>query len=68
MLRLGADILAGLAHLHEHQVAHRDLAARNVLLDENNRAKLVDFGLARRHAAQPYRRKVGDQFPWLFEV
>ena len=33
-------------HLQYLKVVHRDLAARNVLLDQHDRAKVADFGLA----------------------
>ena len=29
------------------QIIHRDLAARNVLVGENQRCKITDFGMAR---------------------
>lgn len=34
-------------YLEKMHVVHRDLAARNVLIAENGRAKVSDFGLAR---------------------
>ena len=33
-------------HLEHLKVVHRDLAARNVLVDQYDRAKVADFGLA----------------------
>jgi tetratricopeptide (TPR) repeat protein len=41
------DIAGGLAFLHASHVLHRDLKSLNILLDENYRAKLTDFGLAK---------------------
>lgn len=40
------DVLLAIAHVHENGFAHRDVKARNVLLDERERARLVDFGSA----------------------
>ena len=40
------QVVSGMEHLQRLSIVHRDLAARNVLLDEFNRAKVADFGLA----------------------
>ncbi|PWZ27973.1 putative serine/threonine-protein kinase PBL19 [Zea mays] len=49
-LEIALDAAEGLLYLHEGlevQVIYRDFKASNVLLDEEFRAKLSDFGLAR---------------------
>eukprot|EP00041_Stephanoeca_diplocostata_P024068 m.602569 g.602569 ORF g.602569 m.602569 type:complete len:474 (-) comp22447_c0_seq2:3455-4876(-) len=48
-LQLGftKDINAAMVYLEDKNFVHRDLAARNVLLDQNLRAKVADFGLAK---------------------
>jgi hypothetical protein len=45
--RLGCEVGSGLDFLHSQKMVHRDLKSMNVLLDQTNRARLSDFGLAR---------------------
>ncbi len=40
-------VLAALGAAHERQIVHRDVTSANVLIDENGRVKVADFGIAR---------------------
>lgn len=42
------NLLCSLHYLHSANIMHRDIKPANVLIDYNCRAKLCDFGLARK--------------------
>jgi TolB-like protein/Tfp pilus assembly protein PilF len=52
VLRLGQQLADALAHAHEHGVVHRDFKSANVVLTPEGRAKVLDFGLAKRLAGE----------------
>jgi eukaryotic-like serine/threonine-protein kinase len=49
-------VLSGLAAAHESGIVHRDVKPENVLLTDDGRVKVVDFGLARAQAGAGHTR------------
>lgn len=46
LIDFALDISRGMAYIHSQGVIHRDLKPENVLIDEDFRLKLADFGIA----------------------
>jgi serine/threonine protein kinase len=46
----GSQIASALAHAHARGVVHRDLKGANVVVTPEGRIKVLDFGVAQRHA------------------
>ncbi|KMZ57251.1 hypothetical protein ZOSMA_88G00710 [Zostera marina] len=49
-VNIGIDVANGLQYIHEHTfptVVHKDITSSNILLDNNFKAKIANFGLAR---------------------
>lgn len=42
------DIIEGLNYLHNQKIIHRDIKLQNIIIDKNNRCKIIDFGLAKK--------------------
>jgi serine/threonine protein kinase len=45
---LVGELARAVAYLHARGVVHQDIKPRNVLIDEDGRPRLIDFGLARQ--------------------
>lgn len=41
------QVLDGLWHAHSHGLVHRDIKPHNILISDDGRAKIADFGIAR---------------------
>lgn len=45
-LEIILEIAYATCHLHTHGIIHRDLKLENILIDEDGKVKLIDFGIA----------------------
>jgi TonB family protein len=41
------DVLSALNYVHEFAIVHRDVKPSNLMLDENGKIRVIDFGIAR---------------------
>jgi serine/threonine-protein kinase len=46
-ISLAAQVAEGLGFAHEHGVVHRDIKPANIMIVRGDRAKIMDFGIAR---------------------
>ncbi len=55
VLTVATDVAGALTIARQHRIVHGDLKPRNVLITVNGRAKLTDFGIARRPGETLFR-------------
>lgn len=47
VIELAIQICEGLANAHQNGIIHRDIKPANIMVDKDNRVKILDFGLAK---------------------
>ena len=58
-IRMTIRILAAVDHAHRNGIVHRDIKPQNILVDNQGRVKVADFGIARLKASQATRIEEG---------
>jgi len=51
-VRIALGICDALDYIHTHGVVHRDLKPENIMIDDHDRIKLIDFGIAGKTGAR----------------
>lgn len=62
---LTSQILAGVAHLHEHGIVHRDLSPANILLSANGTPKVTDFGISTWYRQDAAVAEISGTLPYM---
>jgi hypothetical protein len=69
-VRLMIEVAFAVDHAHRHGVLHRDLKPDNILIGEDRRARVTDFGVARilddtRSANEPCESTLVGSYPYM---
>jgi WD40 repeat protein len=58
--RIARELAQALAHAHSQGIVHRDVKPANIMIDAEDHAHLMDFGLAQRHELEDRLTQEGD--------
>jgi len=53
------QVLEGIQHIHNKGIIHRDIKPSNIIINENDKIKLLDFGIAKDSQNDPRLTRVG---------
>ena len=53
------DVLHAISHIHDNGIFHRDIKPSNIMLDEFDRIKLLDFGIAKNNLNTENLTRIG---------
>lgn len=42
------DVIEGISYIHSQKIIHRDIKLQNIVLGEDGKFKIIDFGLAKK--------------------